>query len=614
MRIRSIRIERYRGIDQLEFQPGACTVIIGPNNAGKSAVLEGLDLLLNPRYGRYRMPPDELDYFGREPGNGFEIEAVLGDLTGSFLAEAHQHLEGWRRATAEVVAEPEGDGVEPVVRVRARGTADLDLVHEFAKPESEGTRFSPGLRERVGWVFDGRVRDPARQLFFYQGGLLDRLFGDVDLGEAIQTLRVHLAEGATAVNTNDSVVPVLQELSDDLIALGLLDQAESAAFEAGDVSQRALLQTLRLTLPGATEGSTIPLSRQGRGAQRLVLVSVLLRLAAKTGHATIAGFEEPEEALEPLRQAHLARMLAAIAQQGGQVFLVTHSPEIARCFDIEDFLVLPERTTGAQPRHLYQSLTPPVRQTYERRLDGALVRGLFCRVPLLVEGPSDQGVFLAFWNALVEAGQVLPLFRLGLDVLNAESVSNMPMIAAVLRQAGKSVVAWVDTDSEDAVREVERLRREQHCAAIMLYDGGPDRQNLEQALAWSCSLTTLAAALTALADDREYSWDDQKKDLLSRCSRVDSKARETAKGTTSVNEFLNCLAEEDARRLIGAALGAKKVSPFEMKGTRQGRIVAETIIREEGVPSSFAAAFRQLDQWVRSGSTAGVEIKLVLGG
>lgn len=54
------------------------------------------------------------------------------------LAEANRFLEGWRTEAGDLVAEPEGDGIEPVVRVRVRGTPEFDLLHEFAKPEAEG--------------------------------------------------------------------------------------------------------------------------------------------------------------------------------------------------------------------------------------------------------------------------------------------------------------------------------------------------------------------------------------------------------------------------------------------------------------------------------------------
>lgn len=188
-------------------------------------------------WGRPRPAPEEVDYFRRNPATGFEIEAVLGDLTNPFRAEVHQHLEGWRQADAVVVPEPDGEGVEPVARVRVLGTSDFDVLHEFAKPESEGTRFNPGLRAQLGWTFDGRNRDPGRQLSFYQGGLLDRLFAGADLDPAINALRGAVGDGAETINRDDAVEAVLGALSRDLQSLGLLQGGEGAAFEAGAVSR-----------------------------------------------------------------------------------------------------------------------------------------------------------------------------------------------------------------------------------------------------------------------------------------------------------------------------------------------------------------------------------------
>lgn len=609
MRIRRVTIDRFRGIKNLRFYPGDRTVILGPNNSGKSTVLAALDLLLHSGVGRPRPAPDELDYFRRDPSGGFEVEAVLGDLPKAFRAEVHQHLEGWRQVDTQVVPEPDGEGVEPVIRVRVRGTPELDLMHEFAKPESEGARFSRDLREQVAWVLDGRTRDPVRQLSFYQGGLLDRLFAEADLDPAIHALREALEGGAEAVNSEQEVESVLTALSEDLVDLGLLVEGGIAGFEAGAVSRRALLQTLRLTVPDVAE-IPIPLARQGRGVQRLVLVAVLLRTARAIGLTPIGGFEEPEEALEPLRQAQLAGMLVELATQGGQIFLVTHSPDIARCFGIEDFLLLQERSAGEGSRHLLGALSAPVRQSYERRLDGTVVRGMFCRVPLLVEGPGDRAVFETFWRELATAGDVAPHFRIGLDVINAEGVPNMPMLATVLHEAGKAVGAFVDQDTEEATREVDRLRAEGHCAALVLHDSTPGRQNLEQALAWGCTLAALAMGMEAMAVDRGYSWEDQRKDLLSRSEGVDAEARKRAKAATSVSKFLAQLDESEARRLAASALGAKGVTPFEMKGARQARVLAETIVREQGVPENFARAFRELNNWIRNGSAPGAEIQM----
>lgn len=46
MRLTKLRIEHFRSIKELEFEPGSPCVLIGENNAGKSNILCALNLLL----------------------------------------------------------------------------------------------------------------------------------------------------------------------------------------------------------------------------------------------------------------------------------------------------------------------------------------------------------------------------------------------------------------------------------------------------------------------------------------------------------------------------------------------------------------------------------------
>lgn len=603
MRIRHISIERFRGLERLTFSPGPRTIIVGPNNSGKTTVIEALDLLLHSGLGRPRPSPTELDYFGRQPAEGFSIEATLGALSDAFAAEVREHLEGWDAEAEEVVPEPGGDGVEPVARVRVRGDASFDFVHEFAKPESGGARFPPRLRAQLGWVFDGRMREPARQLNFFQGGLLERLFDPIDLSPAVDALRDALAGGAAAVNDDAGIRGVLADVAADLASLGLISPGESPQFEVGGVSERELLQAMRLSLPSGE--ATIPVARQGRGAQRLLLVALLLRIAQRGGAPAIGGFEEPEEALEPLRQTQVARMLAAIADAGGQIFVVTHSTEIARAFAVEDILVL-EGRGPEEARLLRKTVSEPMRQKYERWLERGVVRALFARVPLLVEGPGDRAVIEVFWRALADEQIVLPAEQLRLDVVNCEGAPEMPAMARLLAEAGKSVVVWAEQDRPDILAT---LRNDGHCAAFLLHDPEEGRQNLEEALAASASLDALARGMSEIADGRGYDWAAQREDLVSR-AQVAQEARDAMKGMGSLPELLAILDEAEARALVASALAAKGVTPFEIKGARQARLLAEAIVASDGVPETFARPLRELEAWIRNGCLAAGEFTM----
>ena len=420
MQIRRLTITRFRGIEHTVMYPGRRAVLLGPNNAAKSTILEALDLALHSGLGRPRPVPDELDYYSRDPSRGFEVEVVLGALETAFLAEVRDHLEGWDPAARQIVPEPDAEGAEAVVRVRVAGSADLDLAHEFAKPESSGARFGPRLRRQVGWLFDGRARDPSWQMTFHRGGVLDRLFDGHELSPAVEYVRTAMRDGAAAFSDHDAVLAVLTSIGADLEGLHLLEPGTSPGFELGSVSERELLQTLRLALPVLPD-VMIPLRRQGRGVQRLALVASLLRLAEQPdAPPPVAAFEEPEEALEPLRQAQMASLITRIADGGGQVLVVTHSTEIARAFSLDDLHLVGDDPRGSL-LSLRDTLSERAKQGYERRVDGPVVLALFTAVPVLVEGPSDRACYSVFWDALAAIGQIKPRFARALEFVNCES-------------------------------------------------------------------------------------------------------------------------------------------------------------------------------------------------
>src|SRR6185437_8697056 len=52
MRISSLRIENFRSIEALDLELGETTVFIGPNNAGKTAILDAVRIALTRRWGQ----------------------------------------------------------------------------------------------------------------------------------------------------------------------------------------------------------------------------------------------------------------------------------------------------------------------------------------------------------------------------------------------------------------------------------------------------------------------------------------------------------------------------------------------------------------------------------
>jgi hypothetical protein len=241
-------------------------------------------------------------------------------------------------------------------------------------------------------------------------------------------------------------------------------------------------------------------------------------------------------------------------------------------------------------------------------MDGAVVRGLFSHVPVLVEGAGDRAVFSVFWSALEKSGDVVSAAQWGVEAINTEGHTSMPMLAAVLSTAGKSVVALTERDNEHVNQTYNKLRADGNCEAIMSYPEDASAFNLEAIIVSSSSIDALSAGMKLIAEDRDYDWQQQRFDLMSREPNRAGVPRERLSATESLEQFFELLEDEATRSLIQKALSSRKCSPFDLKGARQARIFCEEIVAIDGVPEPFANALRELSHWVQTGRDRELEV------
>ena len=147
MKIVRLRIRNFRCIKFAELFPVKHNVLLGPNNTGKTAVLEALNLLLNPESSGRWTVIDENDFFSRDythtagtqptpspqpvpaaqptptpqtsqaqvalPGSPLiSIEAVLCDLTQQDEDVFGDYLVPWK-ADSHIIVENTPEGVDP---------------------------------------------------------------------------------------------------------------------------------------------------------------------------------------------------------------------------------------------------------------------------------------------------------------------------------------------------------------------------------------------------------------------------------------------------------------------------------------------------------------------
>lgn len=125
MKVVRLKVNNFRSIKTAELDFDGHSLIVGPNNVGKSTVCEALDLVLGPdRISRFP-PVEEFDFHNAEylvppADEGGEmtivpirIEVVLIDINADVENRCGQHLEFWNTAERRLLEPGEVDQANP---------------------------------------------------------------------------------------------------------------------------------------------------------------------------------------------------------------------------------------------------------------------------------------------------------------------------------------------------------------------------------------------------------------------------------------------------------------------------------------------------------------------
>ncbi|PVE52014.1 ATP-dependent endonuclease [Arthrobacter sp. TPD3018] len=440
--IRQVRIERFRGIQALEWAPGpGLNGLIGPGDSGKSTILDAIDLLLS---ARRTAGFTDADFHKLAVGDGILLEATIGDLPPQLLDLDRYGMfhRGWD-VDLGVSDEPEDDN-EIVITIRLTVGADLDptwtLYSERAEAEdclrdlpfAERARLAPtrlgafashhlawGARSVLNRIADVRpaagaaLADAARQA--------RATFGDAAAPEVADTIEmvrdvaarigVHGAEGAAA----------------------LLD-AHGVSFGAGSIALH--------------DGQGVPLKNLGQGSSRL-LVAGLQAMAGNTSPFTLV--DELEHGLEPFRIMRLLHELGAKeVVPPRQVFLTTHSAVVIRELSAQQLWHV-----GRDPAADRIVLRPLARDAAAQGTLRACAEAYLAPSVLVCEGATEVGLIRGldlYWSGVGQR----PMGSCGVAVADG-SGSNMLQRALAFARAGYRVALWHDSDKELNAGELQQL-------------------------------------------------------------------------------------------------------------------------------------------------------------
>lgn len=313
-RIYKLIIKRFRGIEKLEWTPAlGMNVLLGGGDAGKSTILDALRLLLHPSN---HVSVSEFDYWKRQHDDEFAIEAIISLPDSTEIGHQQKFAWPWQwnghEAVVPSVDEGGAEDSEPVYRIRAIGTTDLEMSWEIVQPNEETDSLSAAVRRKIGVVRLTNDTRNDRDLRLVYGSALDRLVADPALrgrlGRRLSEidLQTELGDDSTAALATLDNTLAAEQLPHNL-ALGLTS------------SQGLSIGALTGLVATDSSGTQLPLASWGSGTRRMVTLQIAKATEANT---RITIIDEIERGLEPYRLRNLTHSLL---NDGVQGFITTHS-------------------------------------------------------------------------------------------------------------------------------------------------------------------------------------------------------------------------------------------------------------------------------------------------
>lgn len=368
MRITRIEISNFRSIRHMAVDLSDMTVFVGPNNAGKTAILDALRIALTRRWG--------------QRGTGFsEYDIHLPDdtadpKTSSGVSIELRSDESESGEWPDIVAEDLGDIIQIDL---ATGRRTVALRTRCAWSEDTGA-FEPT------WEFLDAKRDPlvgrsARRInlerfwrylpVFYLGALRDvsdefsprssqfwgRLLRALEIPPELESraLRVLDLLNQRLLKADPRLEVIANTLS-GATRIAARDREGGLTMRMVPLKSWDLLSRAEIILRNEPELPWLPLRRQGQGIQSLSVIFLfqafvdhLLGELYETGSEPLLALEEPETHLHPQAVRTLWRHVSGLP---GQKIVTTHSPYFVQHVPFRDLRLVRLTPNGTAVRSL----------------------------------------------------------------------------------------------------------------------------------------------------------------------------------------------------------------------------------------------------------------------
>jgi putative ATP-dependent endonuclease of the OLD family len=492
MRLKSLRAQNFRSLQSLAIELPQVCAIVGPNNSGKSNILEAIRRVLAPEWGPRTRDFTADDVYLRDETLDIEIECFFEPpLEYRKLKDADPvEIERFRFVFDRYKIGPQA-GTRRLEQSSLTAAGEKPTVMTSYGRKGTPPRFEPLLgipqevRDTVPLIYIGTDRSLRRQLPSAQYSLLRRILEDINerLHDPTQTVKVRDRQG------NEKDVPRIERFQQLIkMTMNLLRTDEFNKLEAS-IKRNALEQLgldanvdaidLFFTPMGTMDfyksldivikdhDFVISATEVGEGFQNAIVLAVLRAFEETCRAGAILLIEEPEMFLHPQMQRSLYKTLRKIGEKN-QVIYTTHSPHFVSVPDYRDVLLVRRNEEGTYVVQSSLASDNKRREKLLKELDPERNELFFAKRLLLVEGDTEKLSFPEY-----ASGLDIDLDRAGATIVEVGGKRNLKDFAelAISFQIPTGIV--YDKDSSDFPKDKKAEEEEYN----KMLDGLADVEN-----------------------------------------------------------------------------------------------------------------------------------------